>query len=78
MSQKSGRSGKKSTVSAASSRKNNALIEMAAKNKYAARTKAKNGTHYSARRSLDPPTYGEGKDDNDLMVAANVMRLSGY
>ena len=33
MSQKSGRS-KKSTVSASSGRKNNALIEMAAKNKY--------------------------------------------
>jgi len=83
MSQKSGRSAKKSTISCASSRKNNNLIEAAARNnKYTARAKSGakqpvNG-YYSARRSLDPPTCAQGKDSNELMVAANVMRLSGY
>lgn len=37
LSQKSGRSNKKTTLSCSSSKKNNALIEMAAKNKYTAR-----------------------------------------
>ena len=49
---------------------------MAAKN-YTAR--AKNGTnYYSARRSLEPMTNPEGKDEIELKVAANMMRLSGY
>lgn len=42
LSQKSGRSNKKSTLSCSSSKKNNALIEMASKNKYTARQKSKN------------------------------------
>ena len=30
------------------------------------------------RRSMEHSTNPEGKDDDELIVAANVMRLSGY
>ena len=48
---------------------------MAAKNKYTAR-KSKNGPA-SARKSTEAP-QGETKEGNELIVSANVMRLSGY
>lgn len=80
MSQKSGQS-KRSAVSCTSSKKNNALIEMA-KNKYTSQAKAKKAAKtgsYSARRSTEPHTTNpEGKEENELIVAANVMRQAGY
>ena len=77
-SQKAGNSDKKDTVSCTSQKKNNILIEQA-KNKYTTRSRSKNSEHnYNARRSIEPPTCAEGKDEKELQVAQNVMRLAGY
>ena len=55
---------------------------MAAKNKYQSRAKAKNTANApgfsSARRSVEPFINPEGKEETELVVAANVMRLGGY
>ena len=51
------------------------MYVLAAKNKYTAR-KSKNGPA-SARKSIEAP-QGETKEGNELIVSANVMRLSGY
>jgi len=66
-------------VSCASLHKSNAVIERSMRNSYTARRpkNAPNG-NLSARGSIEPPTNAEGKDANELLVAANVMRLSGY
>lgn len=81
MSQKSGQS-KRSTMSCTSSKKNNNLIEMAAKNKYTSQAKAKKAAKTganTARRSLEPHTTNpDGKGENELMIAANVMRQACY
>jgi len=53
-----------------------------AKNKYTSQAKAKKAAKtgsYSARRSTEPHTTNpEGKEENELIVAANVMRQAGY
>ena len=58
---------------------------MAAKNKYTSQTKAKKAAKsflndiQSARKSLDPHTTNpEGKGEEELIVASNVMRQANY
>ena len=55
---------------------------MAAKNKYTSQAKAKKAAKsgaQSARKSLEPHTTDpEGKGEEELIVASNVMRQANY
>ena len=80
LSQKSGRSkGQRSTASC-SAKQNNALIEMAAaKNNYQRRPSQINSARYNKTDTrADTDAAGNPDETDGLLVAAKVMRLSGY